>query len=109
VIDFCFHGDWCGLFGGRGREKLGIRKEEGSGVFEGSGKRKEEGREGGKLAWGFNWRGIALSGLPAKVQPHGLFGPGRRCVETSGDVICLGLTKSAEECQHLFFQVKKNL
>ena len=30
---------------------------------------------------------IALSGVPAKVQPHGLLQPGRRCVETSGDVI----------------------
>ena len=30
---------------------------------------------------------IALSGVPAKVQPHGLLQPGRRYVETSGDVI----------------------
>jgi len=30
---------------------------------------------------------IALSGVSAKVQPHGLFQPGRRCVETSDDVI----------------------
>ena len=30
---------------------------------------------------------IALSGVPAKVQPHGLLQPGRRCVETSDDVI----------------------
>jgi hypothetical protein len=51
---------------------------------EGKGKR-EEGRE--RLAWTFIWRGIVLSGLPAKVQPHGLLEPGQRCVETSGDVI----------------------
>jgi hypothetical protein len=30
---------------------------------------------------------IALSGVSAKVQPHRLFQSGRRCVETSGDVI----------------------
>ncbi len=30
---------------------------------------------------------IALSGFPAEVQPHGFLQPGRRCVETSGDVI----------------------
>src|SRR5205823_467888 len=29
---------------------------------------------------------IALSGVPAKVQPHGFFQPCRRCVETSDDV-----------------------
>jgi len=29
---------------------------------------------------------IALGGVPAKVQPHGLLQPGQRCVETSGDV-----------------------
>ena len=34
---------------------------------------------------------IALSGFPAKDQPHGLFQPGRRYVETSGDVIDLAL------------------
>jgi hypothetical protein len=30
---------------------------------------------------------IALGGVPAKVQPHYPFQPGRRCVETSDDVI----------------------
>jgi len=30
---------------------------------------------------------MALGGVPAKVQPHGLLQPGRRYVETSGDVI----------------------
>ena len=30
---------------------------------------------------------IALNGVPAKVQPHGPLQSGRRCVETSGDVI----------------------
>jgi hypothetical protein len=30
---------------------------------------------------------IALSGVSAKVQPHGIFQSGRRCVETSDDVI----------------------
>jgi hypothetical protein len=30
---------------------------------------------------------IALSGVPAKVQPHELLQLGRRCVETSDDVI----------------------
>ncbi len=29
---------------------------------------------------------IALSGVSAKIQPHGLFQPCRRCVETSDDV-----------------------
>jgi hypothetical protein len=32
---------------------------------------------------------IALSGVPAKDQPHGFLQPGQRCVETSGDVIGL--------------------
>jgi hypothetical protein len=62
----------------------------------------------GTLAGSF-WRGIALSGLPAKVQPHGLLEPGQRCVETSGDVICLGFMKLAGKCQHVFFQAKKIL
>jgi len=30
---------------------------------------------------------IALSGVSAKVQPHEQTQPGRKCVETSGDVI----------------------
>jgi hypothetical protein len=30
---------------------------------------------------------IALNVVSAKIQPHELFSPGRRCVETSGDVI----------------------
>ena len=30
---------------------------------------------------------MALGGVPAKVQPHGLLQPGRRYVETSDDVI----------------------
>jgi len=30
---------------------------------------------------------IALNGVAAKVQPHGLIQPRRRCVETSDDVI----------------------
>ena len=30
---------------------------------------------------------IALGGVPAKDQPHGLFSPADRCVETSDDVI----------------------
>jgi len=58
--------------------------------MERGGKKKEKEEEGEReLAWGFIWSGIALSGLPAKVQPHGLE-PGRRYVETSGDVILLG-------------------
>ena len=39
---------------------------------------------------------IALSGVSAKVQPHGLIQPGRRCVETSGDVIEGTFTSTAE-------------
>src|SRR5437773_9782249 len=39
---------------------------------------------------------IALSGVSAKVQPHGFFSPCRRCVETSGDVIESTITSSPE-------------
>jgi hypothetical protein len=75
---------------------------------------KEEGRkkkrgEREEAGLRFVCRGIALSGLPAKVQPHGLFEPGQRCVETSGDVICLGFMKRAGKCQHICFRAKKNL
>ncbi len=38
---------------------------------------------------------IALSGVSAEIQPHGLLQPGRRCVETSGDVIENVFTESA--------------
>jgi hypothetical protein len=38
---------------------------------------------------------IALSGVSAKVEPHGLLQPGRRCVETSGDVIKATFTSPA--------------
>jgi hypothetical protein len=65
-------------------------------------KKEERAREKSWIG-GLFGKGIALSGLPAKVQPHGLLEPGRRCVETSGDVICLAFMKRSEKCQHLFF------
>ncbi len=46
---------------------------------------------------------IALSGFPAKVQHHELLQPGRRCVETSGDVIGLAFTSPATICRALFY------
>src|ERR1700730_9539300 len=45
---------------------------------------------------------IALSGFPAEVQPHGLLQSGRRCVETSGDVIKRALISPAKKRQALF-------
>jgi hypothetical protein len=44
---------------------------------------------------------IALSDASAKVQPHGLLQPGRRCVETSGDVIENGFMPSGKICRAL--------
>jgi hypothetical protein len=39
---------------------------------------------------------IALSGVPAKIQPHGLLQPSQGCVETSGDEIeSLGIKRRA--------------
>src|SRR5947208_3721114 len=46
---------------------------------------------------------IALSGVSAKVQPHGLLQPGRRCVETSDDVIEEAFTIIAAICRALFY------
>src|SRR5207237_4010279 len=46
---------------------------------------------------------IALSDVSAKVQPHELLQPGRRCVETSGDVIKDASTASARICRALFY------
>jgi len=40
----------------------------------------------------------------AEVQPHGLLQPGRRCVETSGDVIKSAFTASATICRALSYQ-----
>ncbi len=42
---------------------------------------------------------IALSDVSAKVQPHGLLQPGRRYVETSGDVIKGVPNKSKNNCR----------
>ena len=39
---------------------------------------------------------IALSGVPAKVQPHELLQPGRRCVETSDDEIKYSFTRTPD-------------
>ena len=44
---------------------------------------------------------IALSGVPAKVQPHGLSQSGRKCVETSGDVTENAFMASARVCRAL--------
>jgi hypothetical protein len=101
VIDFGFHWDWGGFLREGGRK---VRTKKG----EDRGKRKRKSSEG-ELAGSSFWWGIALSGLPAKVQPHGLLEPGRRYVETSGDVICLGFMKLAGKSQYIFFQAKKIL
>src|SRR5205814_3646405 len=42
---------------------------------------------------------IALGGVPAKDQPHGLFSPADRCVETSDDVIAVRLLNPRHSCQ----------
>jgi hypothetical protein len=56
-----------------------------------------------RLSRGSNWLlEIALSGFPAKDQPHGLLQPGRRCVETSGDVIELLIERLPNKCRALF-------
>ena len=52
--------------------------------------------------------GIALGGLPAKVQPHEQTQPGRRCVETSDDVTVLGLRERCEKCQYIFLEPRKS-
>src|SRR6266480_7210792 len=41
---------------------------------------------------------IALSSVPAKVQPHELLQPGRRCVETSDNVIKDDFTSTPDSC-----------
>jgi hypothetical protein len=45
---------------------------------------------------------IALSGVSANAQPHGLLQPGRRCVETSDDVTNFPLKPFSNECRALF-------
>jgi hypothetical protein len=45
---------------------------------------------------------IALGAVAAKVQPHGPLQPGRRCVETSDDVINFPVTAFPNECRALF-------
>ena len=42
---------------------------------------------------------IALNVVSAKIQPHELFSPGRRCVETSGDVISPSLGAKSRKCR----------
>jgi hypothetical protein len=72
---------------------------------EGKGKRKEA-PEGAGMGVSFGG-GSRLCGLPAKVQPHGLFGPGRRYVETSGDVIYVGFIGKGREVSIYIFVQKK--
>ncbi len=50
---------------------------------------------------------IALSGVPAKIQPLGLSRSGRRCVETSGDVIKSAFTASASICRALSYLYRR--
>jgi hypothetical protein len=49
---------------------------------------------------------IALGGVPAKVQPHGLLQPGRRYVETSGDVIEDSFSSTSNSCLLYFSSVR---
>jgi hypothetical protein len=51
---------------------------------------------------------IALSGGPSEGPAHQPFLPGRRCVETSGDVIELLLERFPNECRALFATTDKN-
>jgi hypothetical protein len=52
---------------------------------------------------------IALSGSPAKVQPHELLQPGRRCLEMSADVTEQSFTRSANVCRALFYALHNPL
>src|SRR5260370_40575333 len=45
---------------------------------------------------------IALGGVSAKIQPHGLLQPGRRCVETSGEVIEQVPDRPQNHCRAFF-------
>ena len=48
---------------------------------------------------------IALSGVSAKSSPTGTLQPGRRCVETSGDVTEEVIDSQRQSCRALFLRL----
>ena len=50
---------------------------------------------------------IVLSGVSAKLQPHGIFQSGRRCVETSGDVTKNTFRLPREFVEHSFTPTRR--